>query len=394
MNTPLRFIHIVLGSAIVAGCAHAGGATAMPPPNAFAANAPDAGFTLLYTFKGLPDGATSVAGLVASNGTLFGTTESGGQGSAGSVFTTSTAGKEKVIYSFGSHGPDGVFPAASLVMVSGKFYGTASSGGSHGFGGVFKVDTSGNESLIYSFQGGNDGSSPYARLTLHNGVLYGTTYSGGGSTKCSLGCGTIFSVTTSGSEHMLYAFQGGADGAGPLAPLIVVNSTLYGTTGGGGKNGTGTFFKSSTSGSEKVLHNFGGDLDGSEPEAGLVSLGGKLYGTTNTGGKNGQGTVFSISTSGSEHVLHSFKGGADGANPEADLVTYKGKLYGTTAAGGNAGQGTVFAIGTGGSISLLHAFKSAEGSDPRARLAVVNGQLYGTTSLGGSGFGTIFKASP
>ncbi len=387
---------IVVGSAILAGCAHTAGPSPIPPnAEPFFAASPNAGFALLYSFQGFPDGAVPTAGLVAMNGTLYGTTQVGGKGNAGSVFTTSTTGKESDLYDFGSKSPDGVFPAAELTVMSGTFYGTTSGGGSHGFGTVFKIGKTGNESVIYNFQGGGDGSAPYARLAVHNGVLYGTTYTGGGSSNCSQGCGTIFSVTPGGTEHVVHAFKGGTDGRGPLAPVIFVSSELYGTTGGGGKNGTGTIFKSGTTGNAKVVHSFGTGFDGTEPEAGLVSLGGKLYGTTNAGGKNFDGTVFVTSTSGSEHVLYNFKGGSDGANPEASLVTYNGKLYGTTAGGGgSAGLGTVFVVSTGGSETLLHSFTSAQGSDPRARLVVVNGQLYGTTSSGGKGFGTIFKTSP
>ena len=99
------------------------------------------------------------------NGALYGTTEVGGQGDAGAVFTSTTAGKERVLYSFGINNPDGVFPVAGLVVLNGIFYGTAISGGQNGFGAVFKVDKSGKESLVYSFKGSNDGSGPYAALT-------------------------------------------------------------------------------------------------------------------------------------------------------------------------------------------------------------------------------------
>jgi uncharacterized repeat protein (TIGR03803 family) len=246
-----RAVRIALGSAIIAGCAHISGSPTMLPGAAspFAA-APETGFARLYSFQGVPDGAVPAAGLIAVNGTLYGTTEVGGKGNGGSVFTVSTTGKEHVIYDFGSGGPDGVFPASDFVMMSGTLYGTTSAGGSQGFGTVFKIDKSGNERVLYNFKGGEDGSAPYARLAARGGMLYGTTYTGGGSTMCSQGCGTVFSVTPGGTEHVLHRFKGGSDGAGPLAPVIVVNSTLYGTTGGG-KNGTGTIFKTSTSGNEQ-----------------------------------------------------------------------------------------------------------------------------------------------
>ncbi len=236
---------------------------------------PDAGgFKSLYSFGSLPDGESPAAGLVALNGTLYGTTQVGGKGAAGTVYASSTTGKEHVVYSFGSNGPDGVLPIAALVVSGGVFYGTASSGGTNGFGAVFKISKTGDEHLIYSFKGGNDGGDPYAGLIVYKGALYGTTIEGGGSSNCVFGCGTVFEVTTAGKEHVVYAFKGGNDGSGPVASLIAVGSSLYGTTADGGKNGVGTIFKTSTAGHEQVLHSFGDGFDGAEPEGALINVGG------------------------------------------------------------------------------------------------------------------------
>jgi uncharacterized repeat protein (TIGR03803 family) len=72
-----------------------------------------------------------------------------------------------------------------------------------------------------------------------NGQLYGTTF-GGGTHSCSgsgQGCGTVFAVSPSGKEKVLYSFAGGKDGEIPSAGLLNVGGTLYGTTqyGGTGK---------------------------------------------------------------------------------------------------------------------------------------------------------------
>jgi uncharacterized repeat protein (TIGR03803 family) len=137
---------------------------------------------------------------------------------------------------------------------------------------------------------------------------------------------------------VLYSFKG-KDGADPGAGLLNVNGTLYGTTTGGGKycrgsDGCGTVFSITTSGKETVLHSFGGTGDSGYPKAGLLNVNGTLYGTTAGGGANGSGTVFSITTSGAETVLYSFKGGKDGKAPSAGLLNVKGTLYGSTEVGG------------------------------------------------------------
>src|SRR5271165_2453754 len=92
--------------------------------------------------------------------------------------------------------------------------------------------------VIYSFQNGSDGAYPYAGLTALNGDLYGTTY-GGGATS---GWGTVFKVSTSGAEQVLYQFQAGNDGAHPYDGLVALNGTFYGTTAQGGTSGSGTVF--------------------------------------------------------------------------------------------------------------------------------------------------------
>lgn len=51
-----------------------------------------------------------------------------------------------------------------------------------------------------------------------------------------------------------------------------INGTLYGTTFQGGSHDEGTVYSVSTSGSERVLHSFGGRLDGAYPLAGLLNV--------------------------------------------------------------------------------------------------------------------------
>ena len=57
------------------------------------------------------------------------------------------------------------------------------------------------------------------------------------------GVGTVFKIMTTGTESLLYSFKGKPDGAGPQAGLLELNGTLYGTTADGGSHGEGTVFK-------------------------------------------------------------------------------------------------------------------------------------------------------
>jgi uncharacterized repeat protein (TIGR03803 family) len=262
---------------------------------------------VLHSFGNGADGQLPAAGLTDVNGTLYGTTQFGGthkskcDDGCGTIFSITASGVEKVLHSF-SGGSDGGEPVASLVDVNGVLYGTTHSGGAYRLGTVFSITLSGREKVLHSFGKGRDGYLPTAGLIDVGGTLYGTT-SVGGARNCdrTFRCGTVFSITPSGREKVLHHFAGGTDGAYPLAPLINVNGTLYGTTDFGGAypracsgNGCGTIFSITPSGAETVLHSFGANPDGAEPYAGLVQLSGMLYGTTSYGGTSGHGTVFAL----------------------------------------------------------------------------------------------------
>lgn len=376
-------------------------------------------YKVLYFFAGKPDGAYPQAPLIDVTGTLYGTTYDGGSSGDGTVFSISASGAEKVLYSFAG-GSDGANPQAGLTNLNGTLYGTTNAGGSSGDGTVYSVSTSGVEKVLYSFAGSSDGAHPVAGLTNLNGTLYGTTLYGGSSDR-----GTVYSVSVSGAEKVLYSFAGGSDGANPFAGLIDVRGTLYGTTFDGGSTtcdsltGCGTVYSITTTGKEKLLYRFGGGSDGESPQAGLLNVGGMLYGTTNYGGGTpctpikfpkgkgqGCGTVYHVSTTGSEKVVYRFGGRFDGAISAGGLVDVKGTLYGTTFAGGAGdcgypnGCGTVYSVSTTGNEQVLHSFaKYFDGSRPLAGLTDLNGTLYGTSADGrkghrGPGFGSVFTLSP
>jgi uncharacterized repeat protein (TIGR03803 family) len=256
---------------------------------------------------------------------------------------------------------------------------------------------------LYSFEGGlaGDGNSPNAGLIYVDGSLYGTT--GGGGRNCN--CGTVFSITPSGTEAVLHSFGASGDGKSPVASLLSVRGTLYGTTSEGGANGKGTVFSITPSGTEAVLHSFGGPTDGKYPSAPLINVDGTLYGTTVEGGANGKGSVFSITPSGTEAVLYSFGGKGNGAFPHGGLIFQRptrndnGTMYGTTAGGGVNDGGTVFEITPSGKETVLYRFKpnSADGTGPFGGLINVKGTLYGTTYYGGANgccYGTVFSVVP
>lgn len=95
---------------------------------------PSGAFTTLHSFDGT-DGSTPFAGLVqATDGDLYGTAADGGAGGSGTVFKITSEGTLTTLYSFCTSPylpcPDGQFPSGGLIQATdGTFYGTTNSGG-------------------------------------------------------------------------------------------------------------------------------------------------------------------------------------------------------------------------------------------------------------------------
>jgi uncharacterized repeat protein (TIGR03803 family) len=170
--------------------------------------------TTLHMFDGAPDGASPSNGLAQdASGNLYGTTGGGGDTSCappwgcGTVFMVDTSGNERVLYSF-TGGSDGAAPQGNLLRDdSGNLYGTTNQGGDascgiyyvKGCGVVFKLDTTGKETVLHTFTSSPDGAYPELLILDPAGGFYGTTYAGGDA-NCIIfhtwqGCGTVFQLT-------------------------------------------------------------------------------------------------------------------------------------------------------------------------------------------------------
>lgn len=193
-----------------------------------------------------PNGALPRAGLHYVNGMLFGTTSGGADRSYGG--TVFQVGVTPPLHTF-TGGADGAYPMGKLISdpQGTILYGTASAGGSASFGVgngvVFKLDVAtGQETVLHTFTG-PDGSTPKAGLTQDaDGNLYGTTFYGG-----TYGYGTVFKLDTSGNLTTVYSFTGGADGANPYGGVLVdAAGNIWGATSAGGSahgpGGYGTLF--------------------------------------------------------------------------------------------------------------------------------------------------------
>ena len=186
-------------------------------------------YTLLHSFIGQPnDGQDAGELMLDEGGNLCGTTTLGGYYNYGTIFTMDATGREKVLHSFNSS-PDGASAGAGLLRTpSGEIFGTTSYGGTIGGGTVFKLDLSGDETVLYNFGSTLDGDLPGTLIHDNSGNLYGTNETGG-----AFLFGTVFKLDTTGKENVLYSFRANGDGAYPRGVVRDAAGNLYGTAYGG-----------------------------------------------------------------------------------------------------------------------------------------------------------------
>ncbi|MGA9354453.1 MAG: choice-of-anchor tandem repeat GloVer-containing protein [Terriglobales bacterium] len=195
--------------------------------------------TFLHAFGG-SDGQSPNAGLVLDeSGNVYGTTQYGGASGRGAVFKVTAAGQESVEYSFDG-GADGAYPNGGLVRdAEGNLYGTAYQGGTYNCGTIFKITASGQFTVLYNFLGGVLGANPYADLNLdQQGNILGVTSTGG-----THNFGTIFKLDASGNEKVLHNFGEEGDAVHPSSLIIDASGNLYGTTYQSGKYNFGSVFE-------------------------------------------------------------------------------------------------------------------------------------------------------
>jgi uncharacterized repeat protein (TIGR03803 family) len=364
-------------------------------------------YTVLHSFAGeTADGAYPSGNLVQdSAGNIYGVTSIGGAGNAGTIFKIDTSGVETVLYSF-TGGADGSAPLAGLFRdPEGNLYGTTETGGDAHCrcGTVFKLDTTNTLTVLHQFTGQPDGALPdwSSILISVDGELYSTTTYGGKGCE-PFGCGVIFKISKTGVEKVVYRFNG-TNGASPVSLIRDASGHLYGSTSQS-TSGGGSIFQLDPSGSGfSTLHAFNGGADGSDPHGRLTrDVNGNIHGVTGYSASTptcfgtGCGVLFRIDASGKETVVHTFLGGSDGRQPVAGLLDVSGALYGTAVNGGVCFYkcGLLYRVEKTGSFRELHKFAGGtDGELPMGELLLgSDGNIYGTTYMGGTGSCTGFTA--
>jgi uncharacterized repeat protein (TIGR03803 family) len=385
----------------------------------------------IHAFRG-PDGMEpSSQLLLASNGSLYGTTVTGGSSFQGTVFRIDRGDRVTTIHSF--DGTDGAGPSGSLIQASdGFFYGlTVTGSGNLNGGGFFRMDADGNVTVLHAFVP-PDGRAPRDSLVQGiDGGFYGVTSEGGND---FYNVGTVFRVDTAGNLTTLHEF-GMVDGANPHGGLVLAyDGNLYGTTLSGAGN-SGVFFRISNS-AFQLLHEFDSSEGGGSRSRLLRGSDGFLYGTNGAyqGGSlyrmdlagnfvavkrfemgdgtissaspvedpaggffavglapEGHGAVLHISDAGVVANVHELLG-EDGIHPIAKLLEASdGGIYGVTNGGGDHGRGVIYRMDLSGAYDIVHRFTPEDGGNQAHGLTQASdSHLYGTTLVGGH-LGTAYR---
>ncbi len=353
-------------------------------------------------------GSNPVAGLTPGNNALFGTTTSPGR--AFEIYPQRDAKADWAEEVLASLQGGSLF--ALTAIDANQLAGTENAD-------VFLLTNDGTrfkKSIIATFAG----STPSSGITAGpDGTLYGTATGGPN------GNGFVYQLTPQPgggyAESTLLAFKGGIDGAQPQGGVVFgPGGLLYGATAFGGtirciyqfQLGCGTIYSLSLTGTERVLHRFAGKADGAGPGELTVDSHGDIVGATTFGGF---GTIFRLQAQPQKplqfSVIYAFQNGADGRSPNTKLaVDSDGAIYGTARDGGAGGYGTAFVLvpplvaGPTWNFAVLHAFTgvhgkdnaTADGATPRGGLLIdTTGALYGVTEAGGlHGDGSAYKLVP
>jgi uncharacterized repeat protein (TIGR03803 family) len=338
----------------------------------------------IFNFSGASGAEPSSVPIQGRDGNLYGATLKGGAYGLGAVYRMTTSGKESVFHSFAN--TDGSSPLGLILATDGNFYGSTLYGGAWGFGVLFKLSADGKLTILHQFADDHAGQ-PGPLIEADDGNFYGTT------ANINLGAGIIYRLTPSGNLTPIFPI-----GVGFL--LQGSDGDLYDAVDIG-VNGCGGILKLSLSGSLLSSDPFSCKFGPNTPTAPFIEgQDGSYYGTAAGGGAHQDGEVFELGKGAPTKVLHplyefgTIGGDSDGAAPQGLMQACDGVLYGLTAYGGKYGMGTLFKLTTSGSYTQLYDFNSSnETRDGMPGMVQhTDGSIYGVTQWGGTQqSGTFFQ---
>jgi uncharacterized repeat protein (TIGR03803 family) len=397
-------------------------------------------YNKLVEFDGSAKGAYGASTpTLASDGKLYGMTQSGGANDKGTVFSISPNGVGFIkILDLG--GITGSNPLGSLIeALDGNLYGMTSKGGTKDLGIAFRVRKNGTGFFKLLDFIGTNGASPQLGpfLELQNLLFFGMTQFGGASNA-----GVIFSISSTGNFALLREFPQPA--SSPQTLSINNDFTkVFGIASGGGAYGAGAVFSAMRNGSNyseitqlqgdwlyssgltysndntlwgigregllafsyflfKVDENgsnfqraatFSDPLIAAEPRALVDFKTDYIYGISSVGGTFNSGTIFKIKKDGSElSKVTDIPGGILGSRPYIQIIKHSnGRLYGVTHEGGVNNDGVIYSITDDVYQKLTDLKQSTTGAYPKRIIELNGGSLCVATGNGGTNNnGTLF----
>ena len=343
---------------------------------------------------GLAIGAAPIGSMIqAANGKLYGNTFTGGIGNVGVIYeydyTTNTYTK---LYDFVTASGSG--SQSSLIQATnGMLYGLTRNGGLNNVGVLYEFDITGSLYTKKFDFSTTDGTLPVSSLfQASGGLIYGVTPTGG-----SLNTGTLFEYSIGTNTFSKKLNLNYTDAGQTLGSLVhASNDKMYGLASVGGTNNLGSVYEYNI-----ATNTFSKTIDlsttlGSQPNGSMIeSTPGKLYGMTRLGGAFNLGVIFEYNFSTNTYTKKIDLTAANGSSPYGSMVkASNGKLYGVTNLGGANSSGALFEYDDiANTYTKRHDFIAASGSNPFGSLIQANnGKLYGMTRNGGlNGVGTIFE---
>jgi uncharacterized repeat protein (TIGR03803 family) len=320
------------------------------------------------------------------DGNMYGVGVTCGNPGTGGVYKISTTGVESVVFNFPSNWSS-CFSGLTIGS-DGNFYGTCFTTPT-GNGSIFQLTPAGAFTDKHDFTGTNGDTEPeYAPIQATDGNFYGVT----GDYPFS--CGNVYKLTSAGVYTSLHTFTG--NDCGPASSLFqATDGNLYGTLFACAINsgfGNGCVYKISTAGVFKEIFGFSGST-GQQPCTGVIQAkNGNLYGATQNGAANNFGSIYKLTTAGVFTDLHDFNSTTDAScgnnigRTTVNLVQVTdGAFYGVNGINGNSGEGSIYKLtSTNVFTAFLFPNPPLDGGAPDSTLLQnTNGMVYGTTPSGG-----------
>ena len=190
--------------------------------------------TSMYQF---PPAERPGAAIYAGDGNYYGVAQTA-NASTGYIYRVTPAGVLTKVHDFPAKTFTGHFAAPLLEAGDGNLYGAIPTGGANGTGAIYQVSLGGEYTLLYSFPKGKLGG-PTALIEGSDGNLYGATL---GDVKNG-GYSQLFRVDKTGQYSLVYSMEAQrTDGACQCSLVQGSDGLIYGSAVAGGVYGAGVYF--------------------------------------------------------------------------------------------------------------------------------------------------------